>query len=72
MEQMNLKSFKEQTFWLLLIALLIIGISLLHYITPTTKHHYHLIYMQAYFIPILIASFQFGIRGGAEISALPL
>lgn len=69
MEQMNLKSFKEQTFWLLLIALLIIGISLLHYITPTTKHHYHLIYMQAYFIPILIASFQFGIRGGV-ISAL--
>ncbi|MCK5075603.1 MAG: sensor histidine kinase [Calditrichia bacterium] len=66
---MNLKSFKEQTFWLLLIALLIIGISLLHYITPTTKHHYHLIYMQAYFIPILIASFQFGIRGGV-ISAL--
>jgi signal transduction histidine kinase len=25
---------------------------------------YHLIYMQSYFIPILIAAFQFGVRGG--------
>jgi signal transduction histidine kinase len=28
------------------------------------KWQYHLIYMQSYFIPILIAAFQFGIRGG--------
>jgi signal transduction histidine kinase len=28
------------------------------------KWQYHLIYMQSYFIPILIAAFQFGINGG--------
>jgi len=28
------------------------------------KWQYHLIYMQSYFIPILIAAFQFGVRGG--------
>ena len=28
------------------------------------KWQYHLIFMQSYFIPILIGSFQYGIRGG--------
>jgi len=50
--------------WLALIIFLIIVISVFHYSTPTTKPHYHLIYMQAYFIPILLAAFVFGKRGG--------
>lgn len=50
--------------WIFLIAGLIGGITILHYTTPTMKWQYHLIFMQSYFIPILLAAFQFGIRGG--------
>lgn len=57
-------SNKRQRFWLILIGILVIVISALHYLTPTMKWQYHLIYMQSYFIPILIGAFQFGIRGG--------
>jgi len=47
-----------------LIMLLITAISLLHYNTPTMDWQFHLVYMQAYFIPILLAAFWYGIRGG--------
>ena len=50
--------------WLVLITFLTIIISVLHYSVPTMKWQYHLIFMQSYFIPILIGSFQYGIRGG--------
>jgi signal transduction histidine kinase len=55
---------KRNIFWLSVIIVLILLISFLHYTTPTSDWQYHLIYMQSYFIPILIAAFQFGIRGG--------
>jgi signal transduction histidine kinase len=54
----------DQKKWLALIIFLIIIISVFHYSTPTSKPHYHLIYMQAYFIPIILAAFVFGKRGG--------
>lgn len=46
------------------ITTLIVLISILHYSTPTMQWQYHLVYMQLYFIPILIAALQFGIKGG--------
>jgi len=49
--------------WTIIVALIVI-ISALHYTTSTMKWQYHLIYMQSYFIPILMAAFQFGVRGG--------
>jgi len=55
---------KKQIFRIVYISLMVIAISVLHYSTPTMKWQYHLIYMQIYFIPILIAAFQFGVRGG--------
>jgi len=55
---------KNQYGWWTVISLLVIIISILHYTTPTMKWQYHLIFMQSYFIPILLAAFQFGIRGG--------
>ncbi|UCF64501.1 MAG: sensor histidine kinase [bacterium] len=54
----------KQYVWWLIISVLVIIISILHYTTPTMKWQYHLIFMQSYFIPILLAAFQFGIRGG--------
>jgi signal transduction histidine kinase len=53
-----------ERYWWLFIGILVITISILHYSTPTMLWQYHLIFMQSYFIPILIAAFKFGIRGG--------
>jgi signal transduction histidine kinase len=50
------------------IVILVIIISVLHYTTPTMKWQYHLVYMQSYFIPILMAAFRFGIRGGLGVA----
>jgi len=50
--------------WWLIIASLVILVTALHYGTPTMKWQYHLIFMQSYFIPIILGAFQFGIRGG--------
>jgi signal transduction histidine kinase len=58
------KIFKSPLAWWILIVLLVIIISVLHYVTPTMKWQYHLILMQSYFIPILLAAFQFGVKGG--------
>ncbi len=61
---------RNKILWFVFIALLIIVISLLHYNTSTKKWQYHLIYMQAYFIPIILGAFQFGIRGGLGASLI--
>jgi len=49
---------------LLIIGALIVTISVLHYSTPTSKLPFHLLYMQSYFIPIILGAFWFGVRGG--------
>ncbi len=56
----------DRTFFLriTIVSLLVMGITLLHYSTPTAHWQYHLIYMQSYFVPILLAALWFGIRGG--------
>ena len=59
---------KTEKFWWGVIALLIIIVSTLHYTTPTSKAPLHLIYLQSYFIPVLIAAFQFGVRGGLGVA----
>ncbi len=43
---------------------LIIGISYLHYTTPTNRMSFHIVYMQSYFIPILLGALIFGRAGG--------
>ena len=64
---MDQKDNKIMVRWSVIFILVII-ISVLHYTTPTMKWQYHLIYMQSYFIPILIAAFQFVIRGGLGVA----
>ncbi len=60
---------QRQRLWLAVIVFLMVLISILHYTTSTSRWQYHLIYMQGYFIPILIAAFQFGVKGGLGTSA---
>ncbi len=62
------KSFKREAtthfFSLLGIVGLIVLISYLHYTTPTTRMSFHIVYMQSYFIPILLGALVFGRVGG--------
>lgn len=50
--------------WLTIIIVLIVIISVFHFSTPRVKWQYHLVYMQAYLIPIILSAFAFGIKGG--------
>ena len=61
---------RTRIFWWSVIGLFITVISVLHYTTPTMKWQFHLLYMQSYFIPILIGAFQFGIRGGLGVAVV--
>ncbi len=62
------ESKNKNIIWWTIITAMIVMISVLHYTTPTMNWQYHLVYMQSYFIPILIAAFQFGIRGGLGVA----
>ncbi len=59
---------------IIIIAVLVIVISSLHYITKIDYAHYHIFYLQIYFLPLVLAAFWFGLRGGVitsfSISAL--
>lgn len=61
---------------IILIATLVVGISLLHYTTRLGLHHYHIIFREIYFLPIVLAGLWFGLRGALmtslSISALYL
>jgi signal transduction histidine kinase len=58
------KTNRQEGMHLLIIGALIVTISVLHYSTPTSKLPFHLLYMQSYFIPIILGAFWFGVRGG--------
>jgi signal transduction histidine kinase len=47
-----------------LLAVSIIGISLLHYLTPLHQPMLHDIFQRLYYIPVICAAFWFGLRGG--------
>lgn len=47
-----------------LLALSILGISLLHYFTPLRLHYLHDIFQRFYYLPIILAALWFGFRGG--------
>ncbi len=49
-------------------ALSIIGISLLHYLTPLHLPVLHDIFQRLYYIPVICAAFWFGLRGGIVAS----
>ncbi|PKN17667.1 MAG: sensor histidine kinase [Deltaproteobacteria bacterium HGW-Deltaproteobacteria-6] len=49
---------------LLVILAAILGISLLHYITPLKESVLHDIFQRLYYIPIILAAFWFGLKGG--------
>lgn len=50
------------------IAALIIFITLFHFLTPTSKIYLHEIYQRLYYVPIIMASLWFSIRGSLIVS----
>jgi len=46
------------------IIVLIVGIALFHYLTPVKSHHLHAIFQRLFYLPIILAAFRFGLRGG--------
>jgi len=55
---------KQTMMRLSLVSSAIIGISLLHYLTPLHLPMLHDIFQRLYYIPIILAAFWFGFRGG--------
>ena len=51
-----------------LLGLSILGISLLHYLTPLHLHYLHDIFQRFYYIPIILSALWFGFRGGLTCS----
>lgn len=51
-----------------LLALFIIAISMLHYLTPLHLHYLHDIFQRLYYLPIILAAIWFGLRGGLTCS----
>jgi two-component system sensor histidine kinase HydH len=59
---------KPSVFRIVLLALSILGISLLHYLTPLHLHFLHDIFQRLYYLPIILAAIWFGFRGGLACS----
>jgi len=55
---------KSSALRIMLLALSILGISLLHYFTPLHLHYLHDIFQRFYYLPIILAALWFGFRGG--------
>jgi len=55
---------KSSSLRIAIIASSILGISLLHYLTPLHLHYLHDIFQRFYYIPIILAALWFGFRGG--------
>ncbi len=68
-KQINLVFILKEIHFKILIGALILTISSFHYLTPTFLRPLHELYKVIYFIPIILAAFAFGTRGGV-IAAL--
>lgn len=53
---------------IILVATLVAGITLLHYVTEWKVHYYHIFYQGLYFLPVMLAGFWFGLRGALCVS----
>ena len=52
-------------------AVLVIFITILHFLTEYNKNYQHIIFRESYFVPLILAGFWFGLRG-ALITSLSI
>ena len=48
----------------------ILTITVVHYVTDPTEGFFHIILRELYFIPIIVAGFWFGLKGGLAVAAI--
>jgi signal transduction histidine kinase len=53
---------------IILIVILVVGITFFHYYTESREHLYHLSYQGLYFLPVMLAGFWLGLKGGLVTS----
>jgi len=51
-----------------IIAILVVGISSVHYLLALTQQHYHIFYRELYYLPLIMAGLWFGLRGALATS----
>jgi len=59
---------KSNKLRIVLIVLLLVCITFLHYITEMGQIYYHIFYRQLYFLPLILSGFWFGLKGGLTTS----
>lgn len=52
----------------LLIVFLVVSIAIPHYFTEMSERKYHILYQGLFFLPVILAGFWFGLRGGLSTS----
>jgi signal transduction histidine kinase len=60
----------DQTLWLWIAAGAIIAITVVHYITDSNAVEFHNVYRRLYYIPIVLAAFSHGVKGGLGAAVL--
>jgi two-component system, NtrC family, sensor histidine kinase HydH len=61
---------KSTSIRILTLAASVVAISLLHYLTPLHLPYLHDIFQRLYYLPIILAGFWFGLRGGLLCSVI--
>jgi len=46
----------------------VLAVTALHYGTRLSEHHYHIFFRELYYVPIMLAAFWFGLKGGLRTS----
>lgn len=64
----NIISYRNRLYVWIVIAVAIILITVLHFLTPTDQIVWHEIYQRIYYIPIIAAALIFGLKGGLSAS----
>lgn len=47
-----------------MVAMLVLVVTCLHYLTERTQFYHHIFYRELYFLPLILGAFWFGLRGG--------
>ncbi|TDP63649.1 sensor histidine kinase [Bradymonas sediminis] len=61
---------RDQTLRLWIAAILIVGLTVVHYITDSHAVAFHNVYRRLYYIPIVLAAFSWGVKGGVGAAVI--
>lgn len=60
----------DQSLWLWVAAIFIVAVTVVHYITDSHAVAFHNVYRRLYYIPIVLAAFSHGLKGGVGAAVL--